>query len=203
MKKQGRRGFVAFSWMPSLFFDSPGTPQGQIIVEIWSSVLMALLLFVGAGWLIDSHLRTWRKVRQRKEDLEPHELDYRRRQFRRRMQTSAMLGLVGAGILVCQLVSLLSVPRVLVVVLWGGVMLLVLWLVLLAVADAVSTRLYFNRVKRSYVAEEARLHAELRRLRRLCRIRGNGQDDKHPGINKEGTGQHQPDSGDQGPAGQN
>ena len=43
-------------------------------MEAWSSVLIALLLFLAAGWLIDSHLRTWRKVQKRRHELEPNEL---------------------------------------------------------------------------------------------------------------------------------
>jgi hypothetical protein len=154
-----------------------------VIVEVWSSVLIGLVLLVAAGWLTSSHLRTWRTVQQHREQLEPKEFDYRRRQFRRRMQTTAMLGLLGLGILAAQLVSVLPVRPQVIVICWGVVMLLAVWLGLLAVADLVSTRYYFGRLKHDYFLEQVRLEAELRRLQR---VRGDGhaakEGDKQSGI---------------------
>lgn len=157
----------------------------------WSSVLVALLLFFAAGWLIDSHLRTWSKVQKNQGQLEPNELDYRRRQFRRRMQTSAMLGMIGIAILVGQLISLLPIPRLLVVLFWGGVMLMAIWLGMLAIADMVSTRFYFARLKQNYMAQEARLQAELRRLQRT---RGNGQAAGGPDEDSGSAASGEPDA---------
>ena len=142
------------------------------VVEVLSSVVTALLLVLVAAWLMNSHARTWQRVWRRRKELEPNELDYRRRQFRRRVQTSAIVGLIGIGILAAQLISLLPVSRVLVVIVWGVVMLLAIWLGLLAVADMIATRHYFRRLKQSYLVQEACLQAELRRLQRT---RGNGQ----------------------------
>ncbi len=163
--------------------------------EIWSSVLLALLILLVAVWLMRSHVRTWQTVQRRRKELEPRELDYRRRQFRRRMQTSAMLGLVGIGILFGGLLIAWRARPWLVLMVWGGVMVLVVWLGLLAVADMVSTRFYYGRLKQDYRIEEARLHAELRRLQR---IRGNGEDTKHAGEKQSGSGGRQPKTNDKG-----
>jgi len=153
---------------------------------------MAVLLWVAAGWLMNSHLSTWRAVQRQQGQLEAREFDYRRRQFRRRMQSSAMLGLVGIGMLTGGLLKVFGAPPLVVVVFWIGVMLFVVWLGLLAVADMVSTRYYFSRLKQNYVVEEARLQAELRRLKRT---RGNGQADAP--HRKKGKGpqapEHSPD----------
>jgi len=152
-------------------------------VEIWSSALIALVLLLAAEWLIRSHLATWRAVLRQKGQLEPGEFDYHRRRFRRRMQTSAMLGIVGIAMPAGQ-VLMVAWPHPLVVsIFWSGVMLLVAWLGLLAGSDMVSTRYHFSRLKQDYVVEEARLKAELRRLKRT---RGNGQADEPEGGSTKG-----------------
>lgn len=154
-------------------------------MELWSSILVAVSLLLAAGALIHSHQRAWRTLRQRRSQLEPSEFDFRRRQLRRRSQTSAMLGLVGIGMLIGRLLIVWRAPPLVVVVFWGGVMLLVVWLALLAVADIVSTRLYFSRLRQKYLVEQARLRAQLRRMEQT---RGNGQPDDRPSEESEGTG---------------
>ncbi len=163
-------------------------------MEVWSSILVALVLFVAAGWLVDAHMRTWYRVQKRRNELDPRELDYRARQFRRRMQTSAMLGLIGTGILVGQLISLLSVPRWLVLLVWLAVLVLVVWILLLALADMISTRFYFSKLKQDYVTQEARIQAELRRMQR-ARDQG-GQSERDPEAES-------PDAGDDAPGREN
>jgi hypothetical protein len=154
-------------------------------MELWSSILVAVSLLLAAGVLIHSHQRAWQSLRQRRGQLEPSEYDFRRRQLRRRSQTSAMLGLVGIGMLIGRLLIVWRAPPLLVVVFWGGVMLLVVWMALLAVADIVSTRLYFSRLKQNYMVEHARLQAQLRRIERT---RGNGRPDDQHAEESEQTG---------------
>ena len=48
---------------------------------------------------------------------------------------------------------------------WGMVLTVVAWVILLALADLVSTRLYFGRVRERYRLEEIRLKAELERMK--------------------------------------
>ena len=127
-----------------------------------------------------SHVRTWRRVRQR--GLEADDYDYRRRQYRRRMQTSAMLGLLAVAILVGQLAALRIESRIFVFVYWGGVLLVVGWVGLLAVVDMLATKHHFGRLRQTYLVEQAKLQAELRRIRAA---RGNGKVPK---------GDHQPES---------
>jgi hypothetical protein len=144
-------------------------------VEGWSSILVGLLLFAVGAWLMHSHVRTWRTMQQQKTEMEPRERNYRLRQFRRRTQTSAMLGLLGVAILLGHLLSVLSAPPLLMFIFWGGVMLMAVWLGLLAVADMIATRQYFSRLKQDYLIQQARLQAELRRLQRT---RDDGRPDK-------------------------
>jgi hypothetical protein len=146
-------------------------------VELWSSIVVGLLLVLVAWWLVRSHLLGWHAVRQRANELDPEEIDFRRRQTRRRIQTSTMLGLVGIAMLVGRLLIVWRAPPTLILLFWGGVVLLVLWLGVLAVADMVATRYYFNRLREKYLVEQARLQAQLRRMERT---RGNGQADEEP-----------------------
>jgi len=153
----------------SRFRELAGAPS---TVEVWPSVLFALLILLASAWLMQTHVRTWQAVRSRAAELEARELDFRRRQFRRRIQTSALLGVVGMGVLVGRLLLVLRAPPLVVLFFWCGVMLLAVWLGLLAVADMVCTQSYFGRLKQNYMIEEARLKAELKRIERT---RGNGR----------------------------
>jgi len=146
-------------------------------VELWSSILVGLLLVFAAGWFARWHVSAWRELGERASQLDPEELDFRRRQLRRRTQTSAMLGLVGIGMLVGRVLIVWRADPTLILLFWGGVVLLVLWLGLLAAADTVATRYYFSRLRQNYLVEQARLQAQMRRMQRT---RGNGVADEEP-----------------------
>jgi len=162
-------------------------------VEVWSSASIALLVLLATAGLISSHLRTWRLVQRNAAQLEPNELDYRSRQFRRRMQTSVMLGLVGIGVLAGRLLIVFRAPPMVVLIFWIGVVVLVVWLALLAVADMISTRFYFGRLRHDYLVTEARLQAELRRLKRSG---GNGQAGDESGTRGDGGEYPEPEAED-------
>ncbi|MHC4399615.1 MAG: hypothetical protein ACYTG0_08040 [Planctomycetota bacterium] len=159
-------------------------------MEAWSSVLIGLVLCFAAGWLVDSHLRAWRNVRQRRDELDPHEWEYRLSQFNRRMQTSAILGLLGLGILVGQLIGALGVPPLVRFLYWGAIMLLTVWLGVLAFVDFSATRRYFGRLREDFHDQKTRLQEELRRLRRL---RGNGR--REGEVSREDQETEDPDAG--------
>ena len=123
-----------------------------------SSVLISLALCVSSAGLIVWHIRAWRRLQN--ADTEPIERDFRRRQYRRRMQTSAMLGLLGVAIFVGQVLMTLDTPLFLVIY-WSAVLLLLLWMAILAVADMVATSFHYSREKNDYLVEHARLQGEL------------------------------------------
>jgi hypothetical protein len=150
---------------------------------LWSIVLAVTLVLAAAGLMI-WHVRAWRSAD--KQPISSEERDYRRRQFRRRMQTSAMLGVIAAS-LPAGVVVMRQWPKV-GAFYWGGVLLLVGWVGLLALADMWATRHYYGRIRRDYAIEQARLQAELNRIQE---IRGNGKarrrrDRKRPSTQDEG-----------------
>ena len=104
------------------------------------------------------HVRAWQATQG--ETLEQAEFDFRRRQFRRRTQTSAMLGMLAVAILIGQLIS---GPGWLRLAYWGAVVLVVFWAALLAIIDAWATKSHYGRLQQQLQLEQAKLQAELRR----------------------------------------
>lgn len=147
-------------------------------MNIWPSVVVSLLLLAAAVGLMLSHLRTWRRVRQggrqADEEIARHseEFDYRRRQFRRRMQTSGMLAVLAVAVLAGELLTAWIDSRWFELAFWGSVLLLLAWICLLALLDAVATSLHFGRLRQSHLNEQARLQAQLRQAQAA---RGNGK----------------------------
>ena len=132
-------------------------------MDFWSSGLVSLVLLVSAVVLMVWHVRLWRTLRDR--PLEERELAYRRGQFRRRMQTSAMLGLLGVAIITGQVLTPWVGTRMFAGLYWGGVLLVVGWMALLALADMLATHQHFNRLRTEYMIERARLQAEVQRIK--------------------------------------
>lgn len=122
---------------------------------MWQLALALLAISVGAlAW----HVVEWRKSRRHETD--PTEYDFYFRQFRRRLQASAMIGLLGAAIYFGSLISPQASPLAFVLY-WLGVVLLALWLLLLALADAIATRAHLGRLQRRSLSKLGELRREL------------------------------------------
>ncbi len=132
-------------------------------MHTWPLVLFPLFLLLAAAAMMASHVRAWRRVRQ--QDLRGDDLDFHRRQYRRRMQTSAMLGLLAVAIVAGQLLTRWAESKLVEVGYLAAALVLLAWLVLLAVVDIVATTHHFGRLRRTYLVEQAKLQAELRRIR--------------------------------------
>ncbi len=138
-------------------------------MQFWSAVPLPSFLLLCAAVLMLMHARTWRS--QQRQEMEPDEEEYHRRQFRRRMQSSAMLGLVAVGIFVGQLIADVARPAI-AIAFWGLVGLVVVWLAVLAMADIVATRYFYGRLRQENLVEQAKLKAQLRRIQSA---RSNGK----------------------------
>lgn len=141
------------------------------MIDSWSYVPFSLVIVLAAIGLCVWHVRVWRSMRQ--GPLDQAEFDYRRRQFRRRIQASAMLGLLGLAVLGGGLMMAWRLNPLALTLYWIAVILVLGWLALLAVADMVATKHYYSRVRDRYAVEQAQLNVELRRLQGL---QGNGHD---------------------------
>lgn len=131
-------------------------------MNLWHSILVSCFLLICAAGLMVSHRRSWRRARQ--SELDTEEFDYRRRQFRRRMQTSAMLGVLALTLPVVDWLTARSESGLLHLVCWSITLLLVVWIALLALVDLVATKYHFGRMRHSDLIEETRLRAELHRI---------------------------------------
>ena len=139
-------------------------------MDIWASLLISILLLLAALGLIYWHIRSWRAAQQ--ADLLPNELDFYRRQFRRRMQTSAMLGFLAVILLAGEFLTRWLHSQLFFAIYWIATLLLVLWVVLLAAVDIWATQYHFGKLRQKCLIEQAKLHAEIYRVRSM---RGNGK----------------------------
>ncbi len=138
-------------------------------MDLWTIGLVSILLLGCAAALMFAHVRTWRHAVGAAETGE--ELNYRRRQFRRRMQTSAMLALLAVALFLGEWLTGVVESRWFAIIYWLGVLAVVVWVGLLALADVLATKFHYDRIRRSHLIERAKLEAELRRIRRA---QGNG-----------------------------
>lgn len=139
-----------------------------------SVVLVTVILLAVAAGMMVSHVRAWRAFQQ--QDLTEDEHDYRRRQYRRRMQTSAMLGVLGAAILIGYVLTMWLSSPAFTLICWIAIILLLFWTCLLALVDIWATQHYFGRQRDHCLVEQAKMRAEINRLQAF---RGNGKG-KHP-----------------------
>jgi hypothetical protein len=134
---------------------------------MWPSVVVGSLLVLVSVALIAGHLLARRSLAAAR--LDEQERLYHRRQFRRRMQASALIGAVGVAVVGGLWVN--GPPGE--ALYWFGVLLVVIWIVILAGFDAASTQSYFREAQRRQSAEHRELQKEIDRFRRH---EGNGHD---------------------------
>lgn len=144
-------------------------------MDILVSSLVGGTIVAAAALLALSHVRAWRRLQE--ENLNQRDYSHHERQYRRRIQTAGILGVVGVAIVVGQI--LLTHTRVspwVLLIYWCVVVLLLAWMCLLAAVDFLVTRHHYAQIRDGYVVEEARLRRELRQIR----LEGNGHDDSEP-----------------------
>jgi hypothetical protein len=131
-------------------------------MELWLTIAVGLALDATAAGLMVSHVRAWQHFEASGDAADPAERGYRRRQFRRRVETSALLGLLGLAMVVGHWAASPPWRPWAFAVYWGLVLTVVAWVALLALTDLVSTGLYFGRVRQRYL-ERVKAEGERRR----------------------------------------
>jgi hypothetical protein len=139
-------------------------------MDIWSTFLVSVLLLLAALGLMYWHLLSWRRLQT--AELALGDKDFYFRQFRRRIQTSAMLGILALGLFVGELLTWWIKSELFFIVYWGATLLLVVWVALLAAVDIWATQYHFGKLRQKCLVEQAKLHAEIRRAQAA---RGNGK----------------------------
>lgn len=130
---------------------------GPLPLHLIPSLLVCVGLVTLGGFMIRSHRRTW-AARQAEGITDPADLLHYHSQFRRRIQTSALMAVIGILIFVGDLIGQQIGPR-LFGFYWVGVLALVGYLMVLAVLDGLSSASHTR-------AALARLRAQRRQLER-------------------------------------
>lgn len=133
---------------------------------ILSAAVGVSLLTLGVS-LVRSHIRTWRK-QQDDATLEDGEHLHLRKRFRRRVQASGLIALLGATIPFGDIALPLILPQnpMAFAIYWSCVLLVTMWVILLGFADMLATsshaRVALNRVQRKQRA----LHEQIAEIKR-------------------------------------
>lgn len=122
-----------------------------------SSILFGVSLILLAALLVWHHQRAWSEACRYSPSA--REKDFARRQYRRRTQTSTMIGIVGVAIGAFPAVQNPTAAVVYVV----GLLACVGWILLLGCADMLSSWVHFQQLRRRQHAEHAALQAQLKR----------------------------------------
>jgi hypothetical protein len=156
--------------------------------EIKASLAMGVALILLGAWLIRWHRAAWRQHRVQEAGQaeacqnmgDGRERRYYRLQFRRRIQISTLLILLG---ILIPLGDWLMVQRrnppgnaLGITILWMTVLALALWIMLLAALDWLSTRMHV-RATRAALSGLARKQRELEA--EAERLRGRGSNGRH------------------------
>ena len=127
----------------------------------------AFLAIMGV-FMIRSHLRTWRRHRD-DSSLAERELQYCFAQYRRRLQTSAIISLLGVLLFVGDVVLYRVLPEENFVgvfgIYWIVVLCLTLWIVVLAWGDVTAIRVHSKTVLNRHLKEQRKLEKELAELK--------------------------------------
>jgi peptidoglycan/LPS O-acetylase OafA/YrhL len=128
---------------------------------IFPTIIVPLVLIGLAGLLVDSHRRSWHAA-QSDESLNERDRRFARSQYRRRMQASSLIGVIGATLGCYPLVPRQPLPLTIylaaVVVACGCIL-------LLALLDVWATRQNLRRIESEQLAAQVKLAMELRAAR--------------------------------------
>jgi len=127
----------------------------------------AAVLLTGAILLV-WHVAEWRSAQRR--TLDPGDLAFGRRRFRRRVETSSLILLLGVAVLFGSAFDVLNVFY------WAAVLLVLLGIVLLAGADVLALHCHYGRKQHGDRVQLARLLLLLRRSSREPRTNGEPRD---------------------------
>lgn len=140
-------------------------------MKAWLPMTLAGAFLIVLGVLmIRSHLRTWRRHRDDSSSLAERELQFYFAQYRRRMQTSAIIALLGVLLFVGDVV----LPRVLpdedfvevFSIFWTVVLCLTLWIVVLAWGDVTAIRVHSKTVLNRHLGKQRELEEQLTELKK-------------------------------------
>jgi hypothetical protein len=139
------------------------------------AVVMGVGLMLLGGWFMRLHWQAWRRHAV-DSTLDDAERSYYHRQFRRRMQASGIILVIGIMVPVGDsLIPWRKQDASVATLYWLFVLALTCWVLLLAMGDMLSTRTHSRAALSRLHRKQRELHAEAERLRSSARRPGNGQ----------------------------
>lgn len=140
------------------------------------AVAMGGVLILLGGWFMTLHLKSWRQ-QSADASLDASDLAFHRRQFRRRMQASGIIVVVGVMLPVGDsLIPWRKDDASVAALYWLLVLGLTCWVLLLAMGDLVSTRAHTRAALSRLQRKQRELQAEADRLRAAHGTRASGAD---------------------------
>lgn len=127
---------------------------------MWPTLIFSGLLVAASLILLAMHVKTWREADH--GGLAERDYEFYRRQYRRRMQTSGMLGIIGLLLLGHFWIR----DTMMLALYWSGVLGLLIWTVLLALADWGASRLHYGPLVTDQQREHLLLQREIEKFRR-------------------------------------
>jgi Tfp pilus assembly protein PilV len=122
-------------------------------------VIISLTLLGLSGLLIDSHRRTWREARD-STSLSEADKNFARAMYLRRMQASAMVGVMGAAIGIWPVIDQQARPWTL--LLYTAILLVACaWSMALAMFDIWATRRHFRRKRMESLSKQLQQTVEM------------------------------------------
>ena len=131
--------------------------------------LAGTILVIMGGLMIRSHLRTWWRHRDN-SSLGEREMQYCFAQYRRRLQTSAIIVLLGVLLFVGDVALSRVLPEEYFVevfgIYWIVVLCLTLWIVVLALGDITAIRIHSKTVLNRHLRKQRELEEQLSELKK-------------------------------------
>ncbi|MBI1345853.1 hypothetical protein GC163_06145 [bacterium] len=124
-------------------------------------------LIFGGGLVVFAGVVAWYQWTYRQPEAAADELSqtHARRQLRRRLQVSGMIALLGLLIPLGDMLPLFRNSPVAFFVFWVALLCLTGWIVLLAIADMASAKVFHGRAAKQLLQQKRELEAELARYR--------------------------------------
>ncbi|WP_145312207.1 hypothetical protein [Gimesia fumaroli] len=121
-------------------FLPPPIKDAEIVTDTIPGIIVGTLLVLFGAGLIQLHRTSWFH-RQHDEDLSDDDFRFFSKQYRRRMQTSSLLVLIGFLIMIgdAPYMPWKSYPG-LFAAYWGGILLIAFWVILSAIGDMSASR---------------------------------------------------------------
>jgi hypothetical protein len=128
------------------------------------AALVGGLLIAGGGALMLSHVRAW-KLDRNDPALDELDRQHYQARFRRRMQTSGLITLLGVLIPLGDSPVIWKLGPLWSTLFWIGVLLMALWIILLALGDFTATQAHSQVAMTRVRRKQRELEAEADRLR--------------------------------------